>query len=169
MSPLEAGRWRLCAVAVVAGAGICLAALPIDASAGSPAGPASIPARSARVTSVRDSAKLHLVHAVGSTLYEAGYATGTLPGSAKVSINIDASRDSATSTFTIQLHGGSISGRGSGTAHQGSGGWESFSGTDSHIHGIGRYAHASGSDKLYGAINRRNDEVDVQVVGKLSI
>ena len=169
MQSLHVGHWRPRTLAIAAGLLICLAALPSGASAAARAEHPSTRAISARVISVRDSAKLHLVHAVGSTLYEAGYATGTLPGSAKVSINIDASRDSASSTFTIQLHGGSISGRGSGTAHQGNGGWESFSGTDSHIHGTGQYAHASGSDKLYGAINRRNDEVDVQVVGKLNV
>ena len=124
---------------------------------------------SARTIDIHDSAKLHLVHAVGSTLLEAGYATGTLPGSAKVSIDIDASRDSATSTFTIELARGSISGRGSGTAHQGTGSWESFRGTDSHIHGTGQYAHASGSGTLYGAINRRNDELQVQVLGELHV
>ena len=122
-----------------------------------------------RVISVRDSAKLHSTHVTGATLTEAGYATGTLPGSVRATITIDTTHDRATATITIQLHGGSISARAAGSAHPGKAPWESFSGSASHLHGTGRYAHANGSATVYGAIDRQNDRIEVQVVGQLHV
>jgi hypothetical protein len=119
------------------------------------------------VISVRDNSELHLVRAIGNTLIEEGRATGTLPGSARIRLNIDVESGTATSRFTIYTHGGSLSGSARGEAHPGRGGWESFSGTTRLEHGTGRYAHASGTGKMYGALYRRNDRLIVQTIGRL--
>ena len=34
-------------------------------------------------------------------------------------------------------------------------------------HGAGKYAHASGVGKMYGALYRRNDTLEVQTTGNL--
>jgi hypothetical protein len=124
-------------------------------------------AHRARVVSVSDTAELHLVRAVGETLIEEGKAAGTLPGTVRTRINIDAAAGTARSGFTFYLRGGSLTGHASGTANPGRGGWESFSGTMRLDRGTGRYAHASGSGKMYGAIYRRNDRLKVQTIGRL--
>ena len=121
----------------------------------------------ARVISVNDKAELHLVRAFGETLLEEGKATGTLPGTAKIRLHIDAARDSATASFTFYVHGGTLSGESSGQANGGHAGWESFSGAMHLNHGSGRYAHASGSGHMYGAIYRRTDKLIVQETGQL--
>jgi hypothetical protein len=119
------------------------------------------------VISVHDSSELHLVHAVGNTLIEEGRARGTLPGTVRIRLNIDVERGTASSRFTIYTRGGSLSGYAQGEAHPGRGGWESFSGTTRLEHGTGRYAHASGTGKMYGALYRRNDRLIVQTIGRL--
>ncbi len=124
-------------------------------------------ARVGRVVSVSEKVELHLVRAVGESLVEEGKATGTLPGTAKITLNIDAARGTATARFSFYLHGGTLSGRSSGTAHGGHGGWESFSGKVRLEHGSGRYAHASGSGTIYGALYRRTDRLIVQESGRL--
>ena len=143
-------------VGVVAGASTALGA-----------GFAHRSARAARVISVNDKAELHLVHAFGETLVEEGKATGTLAGTAKIRLQIDAARASAKASFTFYVQGGTLSGHSSGRANGGHGGWESFSGTMSLDHGTGRYAHASGSGHMYGAIYRRTDKLIVQESGRL--
>jgi hypothetical protein len=124
-------------------------------------------ARSARVISVRDSSELHLVRAIGETLLEEGKTTGTLPGTVRTRIDLNAGAGTATSRFTFYLTGGSLTGRASGVANSGQGGWESFAGTMWLDRGTGRYAHASGSGKMYGALYRRNDRLKVQAIGRL--
>jgi hypothetical protein len=124
-------------------------------------------AQLAKVSSLKLAAKLHLVEAIGETLVEAGTATGTLPGSARVRININAATDRATATFTLSLRGGSISGRAAGEAHEGKGSRESFSGLLVSSHGTGRYAHTTVTGTIYGAVERRDDKAEVQVIGSL--
>jgi hypothetical protein len=119
------------------------------------------------VISVRDSSELHLVHAVGNTLIEEGRVTGTLPGNGRMRLNIDAATGTATSRFTIYTRGGSLSGYARGEAHRGRGGWESFSGRTRIEHGTGRYAHASSTGTMYGALYRRTDRLIVQAFGRL--
>jgi hypothetical protein len=121
----------------------------------------------ASLISVRDSSELHLVKAVGETLLEEGRVTGTLPGSVRTQVNINAAAGTATSHFTFYLRGGSLTGHASGVANHGQGGWESFAGTMWLSRGTGRYAHASGSGKMYGALYRRNDRLKVQAIGRL--
>ena len=116
----------------------------------------------AHVLSVQDSSKLHLVKAVGNVLTEEGRVTGTLPGTAKISIDLHEGGGTATARFSLYVAGSSINAHASGRGHEGHGGWESFSGTMALTGGTGRYEHASGSGHMYGALNRRNDELVVQ-------
>lgn len=122
---------------------------------------------SGRALSINDKARMRLAGGNGNTLIEEGKATGTLPGKAKVSLTI-ANATNAKSTFVVYPRGGSITGLGSVRLHPGkSGAYESFSGTISVSHGTGSYAHASGSGKLYGVLDRSNDNAEVQVIGTL--
>jgi hypothetical protein len=119
----------------------------------------------ARTISVNDTANLHLVHFHGNTLVEEGRTTGTLPGSAHASLVVSASNVRA--SFTIYLHGGSISGQGTARLNVGRGDYASFAGSLTVNHGTGHYAHASGSGRLSGTIRRSNDAAVVEVVGQL--
>lgn len=124
-------------------------------------------ARAARSISIDDKATLHRVKAIGNTLIEEGDAEGTLKGHVKISLDLEEA-GSATSHFTLYLSGGDLLGHASGKATTPKGGWESFGGKMSIDHGTGRYAHASGSGKMYGALNRHTYVLDVQVAGHAS-
>ena len=132
---------------------------------------ASPVARAAKVISVKEYAKLHLLEAIGETLVEQGAVTGSLPGSVKGHIDVNATEDRATASFNLALHGGTISGHASGEVHEGKNSRESFSGSISGLRGTGHYAHvkASGKMTLYGAIDRVNDAAELQVIGRLRV
>jgi hypothetical protein len=116
-------------------------------------------AHQARVVSVNDTGYLHLLHASGEILSEEGEVTGTLPGIAKVRLDIGTT---IRATFTIEPKGGgSISGTGRATPTT-STRYTSFSGSLKVTRGTGRYAHAHGSGKLYGKIERVHDHLTVQ-------
>jgi hypothetical protein len=157
---LPSDRWHLRASAGIG-------ALLLLAAGGSAALGQAARARATRTVSVRDRAELYAVRSYGNTLIEEGKATGTLAGTVKIRLNIDAARRTATAGFTIYTRGGSLSGGSSGSAHGGHGGWESFSGRMWLDHGTGRYRSASGSGKLYGSIYRRTDRLIVQEIGRL--
>jgi hypothetical protein len=134
----------------LAGAALALTAVNTDA--------ASV-AHQARVVSVNDTGDLKLLHASGEVLLEEGSVSGTLPGGAKVRLEIGAT---IRASFTIKPDGGgSISGTGRATPTS-SGRYTSFGGTLSVTRGTGRYAHAHGSGKLYGKIERVHDTLTVQ-------
>lgn len=134
--------------------------LPPGSAARSPA------AQQAATVSVKDVAKLHLVGGSGNTLIEEGHATGTLPGSARVALDVGTA--TVTSSFTIHLSSGSISGRGAGQLHPGkSGRYDSFGGSVSISDGSGHYAHALGTGGFYGVIDRSDYNAEVQVIGQL--
>jgi hypothetical protein len=120
-------------------------------------------ATSARAASVNDTGHLHLMSASGAILNEAGPVSGTLPGRVRVRLVV---RANVTASFTIEARGGSIVGHGSAVLHS-SREYSSFGGTLSVDRGTGRYAHAGGSGKLYGVIDRSNDALTVQTVGAL--
>jgi hypothetical protein len=117
-----------------------------------------------RALSVNDTGHLHLLKAFGSTLLEEGAAAGTLPGLAKVRLLVGST---VIASFTIQTKYGTIYGSGRAALHS-SGRYASFGGSLSVSHGTGSYAHAHGSGKLYGAIDRRTSSLTVQTVGTLS-
>jgi hypothetical protein len=121
----------------------------------------------ASVISVYDSSELHLVKAVGDELTEEGRVSGTLPGKAKIEVDLHAPGGTATARFRLYVGGGSISGHASGKGHEGQGGWESFSATTWLNGGTGRYARASGSGHMYGALNRRDDKLVVQTMARM--
>lgn len=134
------------------------------AGAGAALALAAAGAQAARSVNVNDTGRLHLRHASGSVLYEEGPTSGTLPGSAKVRLNVG---ETVTASFTIYPRsGGAIEGRGSATLHS-SGRYSSFGGSLSVTGGTGRYAHARGAGSLYGTIERRTDQVTVQTIGTL--
>jgi hypothetical protein len=117
-------------------------------------------ALAARTVSVDDTGHLKRTHASGDFIDEAGEISGTLPGTATV--RLDVGPETITASFTIQVHGGgSISG--TGRAKIGSPGrYTSFAGNLSVTGGTGRYAHARGSGKLYGELERKYDLLTVQ-------
>jgi hypothetical protein len=122
-------------------------------------------ARAARVLSINDTGHLNLLHASGAVLLEQGPSSGTLPGTVKVHMVVAAD---VQATFTITSSaGGSIEGHGVATLHS-SGRYSSFAGTLSVSHGTGRFAHAHGTGRLYGVINRRTDALTVQTIGNLN-
>ena len=121
-------------------------------------------ALAARSVSVNDTGKLHLLKAFGSVLLEEGYASGTLPGNAKVRMIVGTS---VSATFSISAAGGAIYGSGHAALHS-SGRYSSFGGALSVSRGTGRYAHAHGSGRLYGVIDRRTHAVTVQTRGRLN-
>lgn len=120
-------------------------------------------ARAAKVLQAHDSANLRYISASGSTLFEMGKASGTLPGSMRVHMQLSAK---FTGSFVIDIPGGSITGRGSATPH-GSGRYESFAGTLSVTGGTGRFGHASGTAKLYGVFDRKSYALRIQTAGTL--
>lgn len=120
-------------------------------------------AKAARALQAHDSANLHYVSASGSTLYEVGSASGTLPGSMRVHMQLSTK---FTGSFVIYAQGGNITGHGSATPH-GSGTYESFAGTLSVTSGTGRFGHAYGTAKLYGVFDRRSYALTIQTAGTL--
>jgi hypothetical protein len=104
-----------------------------------------------------------LTHASGSTLWEEGQATGSLPGHVRATLHVEAA---FTGSFTIYTRYGSISGHGSAKPH-GAGRIESFGGSYVVTGGTGRYKHAHGHGGFYGTFNRDNREVVLQPRGTI--
>lgn len=123
-----------------------------------------IQAHAARVLKASDTAHLRYISASGSILNEQGMATGTLPGSMRVRLDLGTT---FTGTFKIYASGGSIEGHGSAKPH-GSGIYESFAGTLTVTHGTGRYAHAHGRGGLYGTFNRNTYALVIKTTGSLT-
>jgi hypothetical protein len=126
-------------------------------------------ARMAKTIQVSDTGHLRLANpnGAGSTLVEEGKATGTLPGSVRASLTIGTS--TVRVTFTLYLHGGTITGHGTAKFNAGQNEYASFGGSVAVNQGGGHYAHAAGSGKVYGSINRNTDNATVQVVGQLHV
>ncbi|MGH2912515.1 MAG: hypothetical protein ACRDJ3_08575 [Solirubrobacteraceae bacterium] len=125
--------------------------------------PGSPHAHDARLLKATDEARLRFVSASGSTLYETGRATGTLPGSMQVHMRIGAT---FRGSFTIYATGGLIEGHGSATPH-GAGVYESFSGSLTVSGGGGHFRHAHGTARLYGTFNRNTYALLIQTQGTL--
>jgi hypothetical protein len=161
-TPNWSSTQRLCACAAI----LLLGAIPTTLASGDARPTSKSPdTQTARSTSINDKSKLHLIQVIGNTLIEEGDTEGTLKGRVKIRLNLEAERISATSRFAMYLPGGDLLGHASGKATAGKGGWESFGGAMWIDHGTGRYAHASGSGKMYGALNRHTYVLVVQVQG----
>jgi hypothetical protein len=119
---------------------------------------------SARSIGVTDTVHLHRTGASGSLLYEAGPATGTLPGTVTGQFNVG-SRVSL--SFTLHTRGGSIKITGLGRPLS-FGVRSKFRGSLRVTGGTGRYAHASGHGSFSGVMNRNTGSVTAKVTGVLS-
>jgi hypothetical protein len=117
-------------------------------------------AAAARTISIDENGELFRVHASGEIITEEGKVSGTLAGSAKVLLNIGA--EVVTGSFRITVRGvGSIVGHASATLSSPER-HASFHGSLSVTGGTGRYAHAHGTGKLYGTLERKSDNLTVQ-------
>ncbi len=151
----------LAAVALAAPSTLFALAAPAAAPAFSP------PARAAGTISLNENGHLRLLSKHGFTLNEQGTASGTIPGTIYVRLQI-ASTTHVTAEVSISRSGGSISGRASASYHRGSE-TATFSGSMSVTHGSGSYSHAQGSGLSFsGTIARSNDAISVHVGGRLS-
>jgi hypothetical protein len=156
-------RVQIAARCVVLAAGYLMVAAQI-VPAPAYAGGAPADARAARVLNATDTAHLHYISVLGSRLLDEGKATGALPGSMRVHLNLGTT---FTGSFIIYTNGGSITGHGSATPH-GYGVYESFVGTLTVTGGTGRYARARGRGKLYGTFNRDNYSLVIKTTGSLT-
>ena len=123
-TPAEARGRRLAAAVLlllVAPTGVVV---PL-ASASLRQGDRTVSAHAARTVNGNDNASLHLVHASGSTLYEEGQASGSLPGRVRGTLRVEAT---FTGRFTIYTRSGQIVGRGSALPSPGRYPYETFSG-----------------------------------------
>lgn len=155
MTPNPRRRTPTHTIALAILASLCLPAASATA--------ASAIAHAARALKASDTAHLHYIHTSGSYLLDEGNASGTLPGRMRANVNVSAT---ISGTFTMYLHGGTITGRGSATPH-GSGRYESFSGSLTVTGGSGKYRHAHGHAGLYGTFDRENYALIVQTTGTL--
>jgi hypothetical protein len=148
------------------GQGLIVVALALIATLSCAQSEAAQRATTARSEHLAVVAHLHYVTARGSYLFEEGKASGALAGtvSARVRITADIS-----GSFTFYSRGGSVRGYGSAKLNE-SGSYASFGGTLKVLGGTGRYAHASGSGRLYGVYNRRSPQLEltIQTTGNLS-
>lgn len=123
-------------------------------------------AQAARTLNITEYAKLHLVRKSGSTLYERGTATGTLPGT--VSARFLVSVTKVTGSVTIYPRGG-----GSLTINvvgypQSTGVNSRFKGSMAVRSGTGKYRNAVGSGSFEGTVNRRSWAANVTAKARLT-
>lgn len=139
------------------------AALPLAAAA--PAQAADPVAQAARTINVSERASLHLVRKSGSTLWQAGTATGTLPGTVTTRFKVTPSR--VTGTLKIVTRGGSVTLSVNGTPRS-YGTNARFGGTMRVTGGTGKFARARGSANFEGVVNRRSWAANVSASGRLT-
>lgn len=123
-------------------------------------------AQAARTLNITESASLKLVRKSGTTLYEKGTATGTLPG--RVEARFEVTLTKVTGSVTIYPNSGgsltiNIVGRptSAGTNAR-------FEGTMAVRRGTGRYADAVGSGTFSGTVNRRSWDASVTAKARLT-
>jgi hypothetical protein len=118
-------------------------------------------------TYVKEEAHLYRGHkANASGILEQGEASGTFHAFIQIEMVIGVEK--VTGSFVADLKGGSIIGTANGKPHY-SGKYASFKGSLRIRDGTGRYAGASGTASFYGAINRANYQLTVQLIGDLRI
>ncbi len=113
-----------------------------------------------------DTASLHLVRKSGSTLYEQGTATGTLPGS--VSARFVTSVTKVTGTVTFHSNGGGSITMTAVGYPQSTGTIARFSGNIAVRSGTGRFKNVLGSGTFTGTANRRTWAVTVHARASLT-
>ena len=123
-------------------------------------------ARETRTLQVKDEGYLRLVKSSGSVLFDEGAVHGTIPGKVKVRFVYNGAPQ-VSSTLSIYGHGGTINARASGRLSSPTNPSPSFSWTLTITGGSGRYAHASGTGKLYGVFFRRSYAMIVQTRGSV--
>ncbi len=151
--------------AVAFSLGLSIAALPFDATSVAAVGSR---ATAARTLSLDETGHLHLTSKHNLTLNEEGSASGTATGRIYVHLTT-VSSTRVTAEVNIYPHGGSISGRGSGSFRR-SGTTASFSGSMSIVGGTGSYAHIHGTALSFsGTIQESaSDPITVHVNGRVS-
>jgi hypothetical protein len=117
-----------------------------------------------RSLSVKDEARMHLVRSSGSTLFDEGAATGTIPGKVKVRFLYDGA-PTVSARITIYGRSGTIEARCNARLSNPTSPTPSFKGTLILAHASGRYAGAHGSGHIYGVFNRRSYAITVQTEG----
>jgi hypothetical protein len=142
-------------LAILAAATLAVA-VPRAAATGDPT------ARAAHTVTGTEVGRLHFIRSSGSQLFEAGPASGPLPGHIKADFDIEAI---FSGSVTIYARGGTVRGHGTATPH-GSGRYESFAGTLTVTGGTGRYAHAHGHGGFYGTFDRKTYAVVVETTGR---
>jgi hypothetical protein len=127
---------------------------------------ASMPATAgARSIGVTQSASMHMVRRSGTTIWERGTATGTLPGSVTARLQASLFKITGSVTFFPRA-GGSLtfavdaSARSAATRAR-------FAGVMRVTSGSGRFIHASGTFGLAGIVNRRSWTATVNAGGRL--
>jgi hypothetical protein len=156
----------ICVLAALAfSLGVSIAALPFDATSVAAAGSR---ATAARTLSLDETGHLHLTSKHNLTLNEEGTASGTAAGRIYVHLTT-VSSTRVTAEVNIYPHGGSISGRGSGSFRR-SATTASFSGSMSIVAGTGSYAHIRGTALSFsGTIQESaSDPITVHVNGRVS-
>jgi hypothetical protein len=123
-------------------------------------------ARTARTLQVKDEGNLRFVKSSGSLLVDEGAVHGTIPGKVNVHF-VYTGAPQVSSNLTIYGHGGTLSVRASGRLSSPTSASPSFSGTLKVTGGSGRYAHATGTGKLYGVFYRRTYSMTVQTTGTI--
>lgn len=119
-----------------------------------------------RSLQLSDTASLHLVRKSGSTLYERGTATGTLPGS--VSARFVTSVTKVTGTVTFHSSGGGSITMTAVGYPQSTGTIARFSGNIAVRSGTGRFKNVLGSGTFTGTANRRTWAVTVHARASLT-
>lgn len=147
------------AAAIVAMLAASLTAAPVPAAAAGPV------AQAARTINVSERASLHLVRKSGSTIYQAGTATGTLPGTVTTRFKTTPSR--VTGSLRIVTRGGTVTLSVNGTPRS-FGTKARFGGTMRVTGGTGRYARARGTAGFEGVVNRRTWAATVTARGRLT-
>lgn len=137
---------------------VCALGLATTATAGAASPGAHL---SRRLLRVNDTGRLHLTRKSGSTLYESGSASGTLPGTITAVFHTGVAR--VTGSVTFHARGGSITMTAVGYP-QSAGVTARFSGSIAVSGGTGRYRSALGHGTFSGRVNRHSWKVTVHAV-----
>jgi len=119
----------------------------------------------ARTVNVNERASLHLTRKSGSTIYQAGTATGTLPGTITSRFHVTVTR--VTGSFKVTTRGGTLTMSVNGSPRSG-GTVARFAGTMRVVGGTGKFAGARGSGTFSGTVNRRTWAANVSASGRLT-